>query len=87
MNTNINDAMKPIFDRLDLDPVEFKYYEQSSKFISNPFHYTEDEQYNIVIEVVNNIGTIFLGTSDGVKFTEIELLGRIKFDGNNWVLL
>ncbi len=43
--------------------------------------------YFVQIDVVNNIGTILVGTSDGVEFFEEKNLGQIKFDGNKWVLL
>lgn len=87
MNTNINNAMKRFFDELDIDPIEFDYYESKKKFISREaFTYNDDPQaYYIVVKITNNtVGTVLLGTSDGIKFTEVNMLGQILFNGTEW---
>lgn len=88
MNTNINEAVKPFFTKLNIDPIEFNYDDNKKQFISKEsFSYddTDPEAYYIIIRVSNTIGTVVIGTSDGIRFAETEILGQIMFNGKNWV--
>lgn len=89
MNTNINTAMQPIFDKLQVNPVDFKYFEKLNKFISAESInlYGDSANYVIVININNNIGTVLLGTTDGVTFHETSLLGQIVLKNNEWKIL
>ena len=90
MNTNINEAMKPFFDQLGIDPIDFNYVENKKRFISTEAFYNNDsdpEAYYVVVKLIGNSGTVVIGTSDGIKFVETETLGQIYFDGSHWVTL
>ena len=79
MNT-IDEMMIPIFEELNLDPIEFVFDERRNKYVTKEafqYDYDDPEAYYIVIKVFNNIGTAVLGTSDGLRFYETEYLGQI----------
>lgn len=86
MNINIEAAMQPYFEQLNVNPVEFSYFTKENKFISTDTVNIDDDlsPYFIVVNIVNNIGTALLGTSDGINFYETKLLGQIMFDGYKW---
>ena len=87
MNTNINEVMKPYFDQLGIDPIEFNYDEAKKQFISKEsFSYDDDdpEAYYIVVKLTNTVGTVVIGTSDGIRFNEVDVLGQIVFNGKDW---
>lgn len=88
MNTNINEAVKPFFTKLNIDPINFNYDNVKNQFISKEsFSYDDNdpEAYFVVIRISNTIGTVVIGTSDGIRFVETEILGQIMFDGKNWI--
>lgn len=87
MNTNINEVMKPYFDRLGIDPIEFNYDEAKKQFVSKEsFSYDDDdpEAYYVVVKLTNTVGTVVIGTSDGIRFNEVDTLGQIVFNGKDW---
>ena len=87
MNTNINEVMKPYFNQLGIDPIEFNYDEAKKQFISKEsFSYDDDdpEAYYIVVKLTNTVGTVIIGTSDGIRFSEADILGQIVFNGKDW---
>lgn len=87
MNTNINEVMKQYFDQLGIDPIEFDYDESKKKFISKTsfvYDVNDPEAYFIVVKVSGNIGTVSIGTSDGVRFIEDEVLGQIQYENDHW---
>ena len=43
------------------------------------------EAYYVVIKINNNIGTVVIGTSDGIRFDETDVLGQIMLVGQWWV--
>ena len=88
MNTDINNAVQTYFEKLDIDPIDFVYDRLKNRFISkDSFKFSIDDysDYFIVIKVTNTVGTVILGMSDGVKFSPLELLGQIWFDGSTWI--
>ena len=88
MNTNINEVMNQYFDQLNIDPIEFEYDEARKKFISKEsfiYDINDPEQYFIVVKISGNIGTVVVGTSDGVRFVEADVLGQIQFEGDHWI--
>ncbi len=90
MNTNINEAMKPYFDQLGIDPIEFDYDDTKKKFISKDsfvYDVNDPEAYFIVVKISGNIGTVIIGTSDGVRFIEDEILGLIQYEGDHWITI
>lgn len=90
INTNVIEAMKPYFDELGIDPIEFNYIVDKNRFISKKSFQNENddpEAYYIVIKINDNIGTVVTGVSDGIKFDEVDVLGQIGFDGQNWIKL
>lgn len=90
MSTNINEAMKHYFDQLSIDPIEFKYDEAKKRFISKEsfiYDINDPEQYFIVVKISGNIGTVVVGTSDGVRFVEAEVLGQIQYEGDHWAII
>lgn len=87
MNTNINDVMKLYFDQLNIDPIEFDYDATRKKFISKEsfiYDLNDPEPYFIIVKISGNIGTVVIGTSDGVKFIETDVLGQIQFENDHW---
>lgn len=87
MNTNINEVMKQYFNQLGIDPIEFNYDEAKKQFISKEsFSYDDDdpEAYYIVVKLTNTVGTVIIGTSDGIRFNEADILGQIVFNGKDW---
>lgn len=87
MNTNINEVMKHYFDQLGIDPIEFNYDETKKQFVSKEsFSYDDDdpEAYYIVVKLTNTVGTVVIGTSDGIRFNEVDILGQIAFNGKDW---
>ena len=87
MNTNINEVMKQYFNQLGIDPIEFNYDEAKKQFISKEsFSYDDDdpEAYYIVVKLTNTVGTVIIGTSDGIRFNEADILGQITFNGKDW---
>lgn len=90
MKNDITEVMKPIFDSLNIDPIEFDYIESKNQFVTKEsFEYSEDdpEAYYIVVKLYENTGTILLGTSDGVKFYEQKILGQISYDNDKWTIV
>lgn len=88
--SNFKEVITQFFEELNIDPMEFTYNEKTKKFISNEsFSYSDDdpESYFMVIKMINNIGNVMIGTSDGIKFSERELLGQIMYDNNTWIKL
>lgn len=87
---SINDVMKKYFDQLGIDPIDFTFNEKTNKYITTEsFQYDENdpEAYFIVVQMVNSIGNIFIGTSDGIKFIKHEMLGQIMNLNGNWINL
>lgn len=87
MNTNINDVMKLYFEQLGIDPIEFEYIEDKKKFVSKEsfvYDINDPEVYFIVVKLSGNIGTVSIGTSDGVRYIEDEVLGQIQYEGDHW---
>lgn len=87
MNTNIGEAIKPFFDQLGIDPIDFNYDEAKKQFVSKEsFSYDDDdpEAYYVVIKLTNTVGTVVIGTSDGIRFNEVDILGQIVFNGKDW---
>lgn len=87
MNTNINEVMKQYFDQLGIDPIEFDYDDTKKKFISKEsfvYDVNDPEAYFIVVKLSGNIGTVSIGTSDGTRFVEDEVLGQIQYEGDHW---
>lgn len=87
---NFNDVMKLYFDQLEIDPIEFIYNEKTNKYItSKSFQNNEDdpEAYYLVVRMINNVGNVLIGTSDGINFTEIEMLGQIMIQDDRWINL
>lgn len=85
--TNLKEAVKPFFDKLGIDEMDFNYNEKTGKFVSTEaFSYDDDDPlpYFVVIRVYNNAGTVVIGTSDGLKFAETEVLGQIYFENGKW---
>ena len=87
--THFEEALKPFFDKLNIDPISFDYYNTINKFVSSQPFFEEDEkdEYYIVIKLINNTGTIVVGTTDGIRFYETEMLGQIVYDNDQWVSL
>lgn len=87
IDVNINEAVKPFFDRLDLDEIPFEYNVNKKRFITkHSFTYddADPDAYFMVVKVFGKVGTVVIGTSDGINFTELETLGQIVYDGNKW---
>lgn len=87
MNTNIGEAIKPFFDQLGIDPIDFNYDEAKKQFVSKEsFSYDDDdpEAYYVVVKLTNTVGTVVIGTSDGIRFNEVDILGQIVFNGKDW---
>lgn len=87
MNTNIGEAIKPFFDQLGIDPIDFNYDEAKKQFVSKEsFSYDDDdpEAYYVVIKLTNTVGTVVIGTSDGIRFNEVDILGQIVFNSKDW---
>lgn len=87
MNTNISEAIKPFFDQLGIDPIDFNYDEAKKQFVSKEsFSYDDDdpEAYYVVVKLTNTVGTVVIGTSDGIRFNEVDILGQIVFNGKDW---
>ncbi len=89
INTNsLDDAVKPFFKQLNIDPIEFIYDEKTNRYISKEsFSYDDNdpEAYYVVIKMNNNCGTVVIGTSDGIKFNEREFLGQITYNKGKWL--
>ena len=87
INTNINEAVKPFFDKLDLDPIDFEYNVNKQRFITKKsFTYDDNdpEAYYMIVKIFGSVGTVVIGSSDGINFTEFETLGQIVFNGEKW---
>ena len=87
---NFNEVMKTYFNQLGLDPIEFTFNDKTNKYITvESFQYDENdlEAYYIVVKMINNVGNVMLGTSDGLKFHEHELLGQIMNHNGTWINL
>lgn len=84
---NFNKAMVIFFDKLNIDPIEFKIYNKEKLISKKPFIYDDNDSddYYIVVKIYNNIGTVSIGISNGPKFIECEVLGQIEFRDNKWV--
>lgn len=86
-NININEVIKQYFDQLGIDPIDFNYDEAKKQFVSKEsFSYDDDdpEAYYIVVKLTNTVGTVVIGTSDGIRFNEVDVLGQIVFNGKDW---
>jgi len=83
---NLKEALKPFFDKLEVNNLDFNFDEETSSFVStDTFGYEDYElEHYMVIKVINNAGTIFVGTSDGIEFFPTDTLGQIGFDGSKW---
>lgn len=87
---NFNEVMTTFFNQLGIDPIEFNYNEKTKKYITTESFTNEDddpEAYYMVVKMNENIGTVVIGTSDGIKFSETEMLGQIRNDNGVWVTL
>ena len=38
----------------------------------------------MVVKIFGSVGTVIIGSSDGINFTEFETLGQIVFNGEKW---
>ena len=83
---NLKEVLKPFFDKLEVNNLDFNFDEETSSFVStDTFGYGDYElEHYMVIKVINNAGTIFVGTSDGIEFFPTDALGQIGFDGSKW---
>lgn len=87
---NLNEVMKPFFDQLHIDPIEFNYNEKLNKYITKEsFQYdnNDPESYYLVIKMTNKCGNVILGTSDGISFENKKLLGQIMYIKDHWINL
>lgn len=85
--TNFDVAMQPFFEKLNIDPMEFVYDEETNSFISQASFINDDNdpmEYVIVVKLYKNCGNVCIGYSDGVKFYETAMLGQIMFENNKW---
>ena len=86
MNTkNFAETMKIFTDRLGVTVVDFEF--KNDRFISTDTIVLDEDdpmEYLIVVKVINNVGTVVIGYSDGIKFTETETLGQIICENDTW---
>lgn len=80
----LNEVMKPFFDELNIDPIEFNY--NNNEYISKEsFSLDENEEdFYMVIKLYNNIGTVIIGQTDGIRFFKDRTLGQIVYNGSGW---
>jgi hypothetical protein len=88
--TNLNEAIRPILDKLEMNECEFEYDENSNMLISkNTLTIPDDLQEYFVVIKLNDTkteGEVLTGTSDGVEFYEYLSLGNIAFENDKWIL-
>ena len=84
--TNFINAMKPFFDKLDINELSFHYNEELNSFISDQTFVYEDEpiEFMMVVKIFKNIGTVVIGQSDGINFIEYKTIGQIEFVNEKW---
>ena len=83
---NLKEVLDPFFEQLEINALNFNFDEKTNSFVStSTFGYGDSEiDHYMVIKVIKNAGTIFVGTSDGIKFFPTDTLGQIGFDGSKW---
>lgn len=86
---NFNEAIKPIFDRLNLEVFDFKYNEEKKCLISqdyfmNPNDLDDPMEYIIIIRLKD--GAIISGCTDGLEFFEDQILGYMSCKNGKWLL-
>jgi len=87
--SNFNEAIQPIFDKLDMNVFDFKYNEENKCLISqesfmNPEDPDDPLEYCIIIRLKD--GAVISGCSDGLEFFEDKILGYMSYKNNKWIL-
>lgn len=86
---NFNEAIKPVFDKLNLKVFDFVYDKDTNCLISNDSYMDQENpedlnEHYIVVRCQD--GAILSGVSDGINFYEEKTLGYITVKNDVWKL-
>ena len=88
MNTNnLNIALKPFFDELNIDELEMGYNEKLNRFMSKTsfmLYEDDDLEYFMVVNIFNTAGSVFIGYTDGINFYKTKTLGQVFYKDDHW---
>ena len=82
---NIQEVIKPFFDNLGINEIDLEY--KNNIFITKEDFIIDEIPYYLYIRLYNNIGTVCLGYTDGIKLYKTETLGQIILEDNCWKTL
>lgn len=80
------EIMQPYLEKYSINEMKFHFDDSLNSYISNESLYHKDEEVQMIIKMIDNVGTVLIGISpDGERFIEYDYLGQIVKTNIGWV--